>query len=266
MTADPISLHANVCAFDGCGRPIRSKGLCNGHHQQQLRGETLRPLRQRVARTAHLCPHPESADCYTHHGCRCTTCCTAHTRQHKTWRHQAATCGSLTTDPTGTVRRLRALCRVGWSRPELGEHLGICRAAVEALIAGRRTTVTIRVRDAVAAMYDALWEGPGVPTPGAEKARRSRAIGAARRHGWAPPLAWDDDMDQNGIDNPAATPFLSDAAETTFERIKWLVDGGQSLATITSQLGITASAVEKACRRSGEIDVWERINIGRKAA
>lgn len=33
-----------MCAFDGCGRPIAYKGLCSAHYNQQVRGETLRPV------------------------------------------------------------------------------------------------------------------------------------------------------------------------------------------------------------------------------
>ena len=35
------------CAFDGCDRKHKAKGLCPGHWQQQRRGEELRPLQQR---------------------------------------------------------------------------------------------------------------------------------------------------------------------------------------------------------------------------
>lgn len=34
-----------MCAFEGCGRPVKHKGLCKSHYMQQWRGEQLRPLR-----------------------------------------------------------------------------------------------------------------------------------------------------------------------------------------------------------------------------
>lgn len=34
----------NTCTFDGCDRPSRKKGLCEGHYQQQRKGKELRPL------------------------------------------------------------------------------------------------------------------------------------------------------------------------------------------------------------------------------
>lgn len=33
-----------VCAFDGCDREIKARGLCDGHYQQQKRGKKLAPL------------------------------------------------------------------------------------------------------------------------------------------------------------------------------------------------------------------------------
>lgn len=33
------------CSFEGCGRQAKSKGLCDPHRQQQLKGQELRPVR-----------------------------------------------------------------------------------------------------------------------------------------------------------------------------------------------------------------------------
>lgn len=43
-----MSGHAtqSVCSFPGCGKPIRAKTLCSGHHRQKQLGKTLRPLRR----------------------------------------------------------------------------------------------------------------------------------------------------------------------------------------------------------------------------
>lgn len=35
----------STCAFDGCDKPRRTKGLCGGHYRQQWKGQELRPLR-----------------------------------------------------------------------------------------------------------------------------------------------------------------------------------------------------------------------------
>lgn len=36
------------CAFDGCGRPVISRGLCQSHYLQKRKGEQLRPLQQQI--------------------------------------------------------------------------------------------------------------------------------------------------------------------------------------------------------------------------
>lgn len=35
------------CAFNGCGRPVYSKGHCDGHYRQLRQGRILRPLQKR---------------------------------------------------------------------------------------------------------------------------------------------------------------------------------------------------------------------------
>lgn len=32
------------CQFEGCDKPVKSRGLCSGHWQQQAEGLVLRPL------------------------------------------------------------------------------------------------------------------------------------------------------------------------------------------------------------------------------
>lgn len=34
-----------TCSFDGCEKPYRAKGLCNGHYMQRSNGQALKPLR-----------------------------------------------------------------------------------------------------------------------------------------------------------------------------------------------------------------------------
>ena len=41
---EPRNRAIGECAFDGCGRPIVSKGHCGGHYQQRIKGYELRKL------------------------------------------------------------------------------------------------------------------------------------------------------------------------------------------------------------------------------
>lgn len=49
-----------VCKFEGCDRPVKTRGLCGGHHQQQAAGRELRPLQQRWPRglSCSICGKP----------------------------------------------------------------------------------------------------------------------------------------------------------------------------------------------------------------
>ncbi|WP_051124631.1 hypothetical protein [Amycolatopsis benzoatilytica] len=99
-------------------------------------------------------------------------------------------------DATGTRRRLCALVAIGWTQTQLAELLGLTPNNFWPLIHGQ-PNITAARRRAVVQLYDDLWDKPPADDALARKSRRY-----AQRHGWVPPLAWDDDK----IDNPAARP------------------------------------------------------------
>ena len=49
-----------ACSFEGCDKPSRSKGLCQGHYHQDRKGQELKPLRPqkggRKAKPANAAP------------------------------------------------------------------------------------------------------------------------------------------------------------------------------------------------------------------
>jgi hypothetical protein len=97
----------------------------------------------------------------------------------------------------GTARRIEALAHMGWSSEILAQRLGVGRAAVKSYRSqsptSPRTHVTIETARAIRDLYDELSMTQGPATKAAQW---------ARKRGWLPPLAWDDDS----IDDPAATP------------------------------------------------------------
>jgi len=103
----------------------------------------------------------------------------------------------------GTARRLRALAWMAHPAGELAAALGTPEHTVRRLQSGRITEVTPQLAAAVAALYDQLWDVQG---------GSARTCRAARRYGWAPALAWDEDgpgdpgYDGHGLDDPDATP------------------------------------------------------------
>jgi hypothetical protein len=106
-------------------------------------------------------------------------------------------------EASGTVRRGQALHALGYTLTEIAERIGwtvqnfcgiLHRGAVPYAL-----TVTVRTAQDVGRVYDEL--AMHRPTgPAADAAREH-----ARRAGWFPPLAWDDDT----IDDPNAQPCMA---------------------------------------------------------
>ncbi len=91
----------------------------------------------------------------------------------------------------GSRRRARALSAIGWSMAEQASRIGIPQHTYTNSI--NRPKVSARRAAQIAEMYDQLSALPGP----SERARE-----CARRAGWAPPMAWDDD----DFDNPYRQP------------------------------------------------------------
>lgn len=102
-------------------------------------------------------------------------------------------------DGTGTHRRLQALVALGWSQAQLSERAGWRRNRVTQILAERL------VHSSTAAVVRDLYDGLCLQVPRADDQRSRISVNRSRRyaaaHGWPPPLAWDDD-----IDDPAAKP------------------------------------------------------------
>jgi hypothetical protein len=97
----------------------------------------------------------------------------------------------------GTRRRLQALAVMGHSTAELAARMEMPAGVVRRLQRGNRATVPAAIANAAVALYDQLWDVRGTSHPAV------RAM--AERHGWVPPLGWDDDNEAgHGIDDQAA--------------------------------------------------------------
>ena len=98
------------------------------------------------------------------------------------------------TDATGSRRRLQALAVNGWSSYYLSERLGHAHPdTVQEIRKGRTLTIRLRTKDAIGVLYEELWDQPGP---------NLRAANLAKKKGWLPALAWDDDL----IDRPEHEP------------------------------------------------------------
>lgn len=112
---------------------------------------------------------------------------------------------NLAVSPAGSQRRIQALVANGWPAAVLARMLGMLPTHLHRMLRADEPVRPGRAAE-IAALYEQLWDAP--PD---ESARGRRSAAEARklagRHGWAPPMAWDDDDSEgHGIDDPAATP------------------------------------------------------------
>lgn len=94
-------------------------------------------------------------------------------------------------DPTGTIRRVRALAAIGYPIAHIADAAGMHRDALTKITRGNFPRVRATTADTIASVYRRLADTPG-PS--------QRARNTAAKQGWAPPGAWDN------IDNPAELP------------------------------------------------------------
>lgn len=125
-------------------------------------------------------------------GCR-EDCCRRARMRHEKQRRMDRDAGiHYTIDATGTIRRIRALMRIGWRTKDIATQCGwTTDRAVQMIL--RRDRVNRRTAATVARAYDAL-----SMSLGPSKTTSARA----ERRGYAPPLAWED------IDDPSEKPRI----------------------------------------------------------
>lgn len=151
-------------------------------------------------------------------------------------------------DACGVRRRLQALHALGWSFTALGRHLDASPQLVRRWAHAQHVTTETRAR--IVAVYDHLWNTEPPQGKGATRSR-SHAI----RHGWPPPVAWDEDG-PNGIDRPDAVPQgVQTGPRTrhghTADLLADAIHGGASLGDLEPRFGMTWTAIEKALHRAG---------------
>lgn len=175
------------------------------------------------------------------------------TRVHRRTLHRildvtpaADTRGDAYTDAAGTRRRLQALAAVGHTSRALAHRLGYANhTTVLDIQNGATRTVRRRAADAVARLYDDLWDVDG----GSTRTRRH-----AQRQGWAPPLAWDDDT----IGDPAAQSSIDPSEPESCpvcEDVDELLGHGEHPGTVARRLGTTPGALDVHLRRHGRLDL-----------
>jgi hypothetical protein len=152
-------------------------------------------------------------------------------------------------DATGTIRRIEALVALGYTWENLDDYLGrqhgtMSRRHHQWVTKGTRVNRPGAAQ--MAAMYDALSMKVPPDTYGSRRAKTR-----ARRNGWLPPLAWDDDR----IDDPTYRPSVSAVRPPRHRRnllaeVAHLRSLGVSTHAAAQQLGVTVEAIERAEMRA----------------
>jgi hypothetical protein len=148
----------------------------------------------------------------------------------------------------GTTRRLRALAVLGWTLADIAREAGVGAQPLSRIAAGGKARVAVRTAEAVARLYDKLWDKPGP-----SQVSRDRAIAK----GWPPALAWDDDDGPHGIDNPDAVPHpwqrpapaAGQRGAALAEDAGELLAQGHDLAQAAWRLGMKPDSLARALYR-----------------
>lgn len=145
-------------------------------------------------------------------------------------------------DATATRRRLQALMVIGHSSRTLAELLGHGDHSGVLDITNGTPKIRALTELKVAAIYDDLWDKPGPA---------KRTAGIAKRKGWSPPLAWDDDT----IGDPNSTPCGDWKPSTSNEVLLedwhdtfWEHQGDVRAAA--TRLGVSWAALSRALYRA----------------
>lgn len=156
-------------------------------------------------------------------------------------------CPGYWTDPTGTIRRLRALAVIGHPMRDAASELGLSYAAVRCITRGERDKVSRALAQKVAQLY-ATWSRKPGPS--------NVARGMARAKNWHGPLAWDD------IDDPAAQPDIDPHADKRGRKARvddatviQLTEQGFSAEQIAWKLGCHERTVKRARERAQREDL-----------
>lgn len=157
----------------------------------------------------------------------------------------------------GTQRRLRALNAVGHTWKSIGERLGLRTQSVRE-IAGLSvqhpwTMCYTETARRVEELYEEWWN----VYPAGTAALRARL--SAKRNGYLPPMAWDEDT----IDDPTAKPAVPDGDVVDVVAVKRALDG----KTVQLSPAETDAAVAMLVQRGdSNAMIYKKIGVGNSRA
>lgn len=152
-------------------------------------------------------------------------------------------------DPTGTIRRIRALAAIGHPIYRQAAAIGVGQSTLRHITAGNRQHVSRDLASALAALYGDWSRRDGGSST-------ARGIAAAR--GWHDPQYWED---TGRIDDPAFDPnFTTPKTLALGEDVHELVcEQGHTWDHVVMRLGGSVDNAQKAHRR------WHAAQAGEAA-
>ncbi|MGW4075936.1 hypothetical protein ACWELB_20900 [Streptomyces asiaticus] len=152
-------------------------------------------------------------------------------------------------DPTGTRRRIQALCAIGWPLKELGPHINIEPEYVRHILK-RINQVYGTTAQATTNAYERLRDD-NPRKHGISETSIKRALRHSKQNRWAPPKYWD--QHPGAIDDPHFEPmYRLSRIEIVAEDATWLLNAGYSLDTIAQRFNVTRGYVEDAIRKTNK--------------
>ena len=173
--------------------------------------------------------------------CRCQPCRDGHALYQMRRRKRRDILGERReTTTTGSIRRIRALMAIGWTRRHIADAAGVNERTIYTV---ERATV---MYTSTAAALDVAFERLSGKDGPSAIARR-----IARRKGFAPPMAWLDIDDPDERPDAGWKPVRNRTAAELFAELDHLTSLGVSEYHAAKQLGVTVDAIEKARARAG---------------
>lgn len=142
----------------------------------------------------------------------------------------------------GARRRLQALAAIGWTRGQIGTALGTTENAVSEVLFKNRAFISDGLGVRIQRAYEQMWEGPEVPN--------RHSVRTGRKHGFAPPLAWDDET----IDDARVSPrgLIDSARSDLVADLFELAELGESWQQAMVRVGYeNEDSLKRQLHRSG---------------
>lgn len=142
----------------------------------------------------------------------CQRCKDANALYQRRYRKIRALYGDLSVPPIGSVRRVQALMTLGWSMTQIADRVGMDQKQL--WLTTRQTVVRRTTAARIATVYDALSDTEAPRVTKSQRISVGKTLAHATRNGYAPPVAWDDN-----IDDLTAEPYAEDEAGEVDEAV-----------------------------------------------